>query len=255
MENNNICSVKKNFDKIIKLVWGVIAIWLAIIMVITIADFSKYKKIQKFVVDTTLAFTDEFNDSKDDYNTLVKGMYKFYNPESISDYYNGYYIDNSDVIDAREDADRELGNLIEQTFGEDTFGGSHYLAYTNYFEYVAVNYYIELGIWLVPFAIWFIISLLYFIDKKQSLMVSEEKVVCKNGKKTTKEFFIKDIKSVQITKINGLKIQGNGIRYNINLLKNPNEIKKFIMENLEKINATTNTIQNTQRSNLDELKK
>lgn len=256
MENNNVCSVKKNFDKIIKLIWGVIAIFLAIIIIVSFSEYSKYKEVQEFVVNVTLDATDEFDDVKDDYNTLVEKMYKYYNPEHYSGYYNGFYVDNSDVIEAREDADKALANLIEQTFGESNFfGGSYYLGDTNYIEYFASRYYIEFGIWLIPFAIWFIVSLLYFIDKKQSLIVSEEKVACKNGKKITKEFFIKDIKSVQITKTSGLKIQGNGIRYNINLLKNPDEIKKFIMDNLEKLNITTNIVQNNQTSNLDELKK
>ena len=254
MKNSNINSIKIKLNKIVNLVWGVIAVALIALIIITVADFAKYKEIQKFAVDSTLAFTDEFNDIQGDYDRLVEEMYDYYHLSKSSGYYNGYYYDNSDVVEAREDADSSLGNLIENKFDIKCFRGSYYLADTNYIEYTARQYYIHFGVWVIPFAIWLIASLLYFFDKKHSLTITEEKVVCKNGKKIIKEFFIKDIKTVQLTKLRGLKIQGTGIKYNINMLKNADEIRELLMDCIEKANNSTKKTQNTQTNNLEELK-
>lgn len=254
MTKKSIDSVKIKSNKIINILWGVIAVSLIALLIITIADFSKYKEIQEFAVNSTLAVTDEFNDVQDDYDKLVEEMYNFYNLSIISGYYGNHYVDNSDVVEARKDADWALGNLIESEFKIDCYRGSYYLADTSYIEYTARCYYIEFGIWVIPFAIWLIVSMLYFIDKKQSLTVIQEKVICKNGKKVIKEFFVKDIKTVQLNKLHGLNIQGNGIRYNINMIKNADEIRTFLMESMEKENNSTKKENGFQTNNLEELK-
>ena len=249
-----INSVKIKFNKLIGIVWGVIAVTLIALIVITVADFSKYKEIQEFAVNSTLAVTDEFNNIQGDYDNLVEKMYDYYNLSKISGSYGGYYYDNSEVVEAREDADWALGNLIENTFNIDCFKGSYYFADTNYIEYTARCYYIEFGIWVIPFALWLIVSMLYFIDKKHSLTVTDEKIICKNCKKVVKEFFVKDIKIVQSTKLHGLKIKGNGIKYNINLLKNADEIRMYLMDCMEKANKSNMNGQTIQLCNLGDLK-
>ncbi|MBQ8504079.1 MAG: SHOCT domain-containing protein [Clostridia bacterium] len=181
-------------------------------------------------------------------------MYDYYNLSKISGYYGGYYLDNSDVVEARKDADWALGNLIESKFEIDCFRGSYYLADNSYIEYTAGSYYPHLGILAITFGILLIASMLYLIDKKKSITVTEEKVVCENGKKVIKEFFVKDIKTVQLNKLRGLKIQGNGIKYNINMIKNADEIRMFLMESMEKENNSTKIAQNTKMNNIEELK-
>ena len=75
-----------------------------------------------------------------------------------------------------------------------------------------------------------IITILYSAGAKKSIVIEDGKIICKKGKNTKKEFFIKDVKSVDTTSLKGLKIVGNGIKYKMKLVSNVEEIRKTIMD-------------------------
>lgn len=165
-----------------------VALLLIIVTAVSFIPYSKYKEVQDFAVASLLASAaDEFSDVKDDYNALVKEMYKFLKPHSWSTTINGY--------------------------------------------------------------------LHYAIDRRKSFTIEKDRIICMNGKKTVKEFFIRDINSVKATKLSGLKIRGNAIRYKINLLQNSDELKSEIMASLAEASLQKETTPSTQNTSLDDLKK
>ncbi|MBP3329318.1 MAG: SHOCT domain-containing protein [Clostridia bacterium] len=84
--------------------------------------------------------------------------------------------------------------------------------------------------------------MVYLDGKKKSIEIVEDSIVCKKGSKTKKQFMVRDIKSISFSGIKGLKIIGSGIKYNINLVKNREEIKNTIMSMIAESNQNTNII-------------
>ena len=68
------------------------------------------------------------------------------------------------------------------------------------------------------------------------------------------ELIINDIKTVELSSINGLKIIGNSINYNIKLVENRVEIKDFIMQKLTVFSNQITTNVTAPQSNANELK-
>lgn len=68
---------------------------------------------------------------------------------------------------------------------------------------------------------------------------------------------IKDVKSVEIVHLKGLRICGNGIKYKIILLKNAEELRMEITELLSNITAhmSNGDMHKSQYSNAEELRK
>lgn len=261
--NENIFSRKKKLGKKFKLMWALIALTLVVVTAVSFIPYSKYKKVQEFAVTATLATdtSNQFTSVKDDYNELVRKMYKFYTPNHFSTTINGIKIDNSEVVSTAREADKALGNVIESAGYGSCYRGSDYLEYIGYIEYTTNKFIIPFIVWLALAVILLLINIMYAIDRKKTLIIEDDRIICKNGKKTVKEFFIRDVNSIDATKLSGLKIRGNSIKYQIKLLDNADEIKSAIMDSLSKANEIP---QNTpapapvpapQLSNIDELKK
>lgn len=256
MDENKICSVKKKLGKKFKLAWALIALLLIIVTAVSFIPYSKYKEVQEFAVASMLVSAeDEFSDVKDDYNALVKKMYKFLNPTSISYTYKGYKLNNSASVAAAENADKTLGDLIEKAGYGACIHGSDYLERVGYIDYTINKFAAPFIVWFALAVVLLLVNLLYAIDGKKSFIIEEDKIRCMVGKKNVKEFFIRDINSVEATKLSGLKIRGNSIKYKINLLQNSDELKTEIMNALSKTAAPTEKAYATQSRSIDDLKK
>lgn len=88
---------------------------------------------------------------------------------------------------------------------------------------------------LVLFIVLLIGSVLYIADKKTELTIHENAITGKKNNGKTVQFLLKDIKSVETTKTQGLKITGAGIRYDIHLIQNADEMKNVMMDMLAKV--------------------
>ena len=258
MEETIVCSKKINLFKKIKIAWLVIAVLLIAVSVFSVIKYSGYKKAQDLAVEFTLAATSKYDKYKNDHDTLVKEIYDDLNPVYSSTTINGISFNNSSVVDSARKADKSLGKLMTNA-GYDCYYGSKYLEYIGFADYTKNNT-------LVPFIIWGALALLfgalnlcYYIDFKNEVIVDGDRIVCKKGKKTAKEFLIKDVKSVGLVSMKGLMIRGNGFKYKINLLRNAEELKTVIMDSLAKLPAesvaTTEIKQEVLPSAADELKK
>ena len=259
MNENVISSKKINLSKKIKMAWAVVAVVLVLVSVFSFIKYSGYKKAQEAAVSFTLISTSKFNSYKDDYNKMVEKMYDFYNPTRINVTVSGIKVDNSDVVSSARDADKALGKLMKEA-GYDCYYGSEYLEYVGFVDYTKNET-------LIPWIVWGFLALVMLIvnfwcsaDAKKAMIIDSDRIICKNGKKTAKEFLVKDIKSVEFASKNGLLVRGNGIKYKINLLENAEELKSTIMDSIaalpaESVVATTEIKQEIQPSSADELKK
>lgn len=258
MKETIVCSKKINLFKKIKIAWLVIAIILIAVSVFSAIKYSEYKKAQETAVDFVLAATSKYDKYKNDYNTLVKEMYDDLNPRYRSTTINGYKFNNSSVVDAAREADETLGELMSNA-GYDCYYGSKYLEYVGFFDYTINSMLILFIIWVVLALLLGTLNLCYYVDTKKAMIIDTDRIVCKKGKKTAKEFLVKDIKSVELASMKGLMIRGNGFKYKIKLLSNADELKTTIMDSLATLpteNITATEIkQEILPSNADELKK
>lgn len=259
MNENVISSKKINLSKKIKLAWAIVAVVLVLVSVFSFIKYSGYKKAQEAAVSFTLISTSKFNSYKDDYNKMVEKMYDFYNPTRMNVTVNGIKIDNSDVVSSARDADEALGKLMKEA-GYDCYYGSRYLEYIGFVDYTTNETLIPWIVWGFLAVVMLFVNLWCSADAKKQMIIDSDRIICKNGKKTTKEFLVKDVKSVEFASLKGLLVRGNGIKYKINLLANADEIKTTIMDSIaalptENIVAATEIKQEIQPSSADELKK
>ena len=259
MNENVISSKKINLSKKIKLAWAIIAVILVLVFVFSFIKFSGYKKAQEAAVAFTMMYSDKFNKYKDDYNKLVEEMYDFFNPTPMNVTVNGIKINNSDVVSSARDADKALGKLMKEA-GYDCYYGSKYLEYVGFVDNTKNETLIPWIVWGFLALVMLVVNLWCSADAKKAMIIDGDRIICKNGKKTAKEFLVKDVKSVEFASKNGLLVRGNGIKYKINLLENAEELKSTIMDSIaalpaESVVATTEIKQEIQPSSADELKK
>ena len=74
------------------------------------------------------------------------------------------------------------------------------------------------------------ISVIYILNKKTSITVNGNMIICKKISGKSVQFMLNDVKSVETTFLKGLKITGNGIKYRIILVNNNEILKSEIMK-------------------------
>ncbi len=213
---------KINLKKHLTITFYIMAILLVLIITVTSiiggVKYSDYKDGQDLAIEATMLFTSEF-DYINNRKELVEEMYEYLNqtyPVSFSS------------------ADYSLGDYLTEE-GYPCFRGSEYLVHTNYFSY----YFDQIAfviLWIVFAALLItlgIFTLLYKRDKKTAIVLEESTITCKKANGTEVQFMLKDVKNIELTGKNGLKIQGTGgIKYSIKLISNAVDVKSEIISRL-----------------------
>lgn len=243
--NENVVSSKKiNLTKILMFAWIAIAVILVAVTIFSIISYSTYRKGQEKAIEILLETTDRFDGYRN--KTLIEKMYSVLNPRYSSSY---------EVYETAHELDKALGRLLTEE-GYDCYLGSYYLQHIGFWDYTIYQTVIPWIIWGSLTVVILILTLCIVFDSKKSMLIYQDKIICKRGKKTIKEFLVKDIKSVEFAPIKGLLVRGTGIKYRINLLKNAEELKTTIIDSITILPAesiiTTTEIKS---SNADELKK
>lgn len=192
-------------------------------------------------------------------------MYDYFNPPIQVWRFMGYDVDG--LSDAARDADEALGDLME-TLGYDCYGsvrGSVYFMCVGFFDFVFNFNHLYLvqscyGIWSIIAVILLADTLWYVDETKKIVSVDVIRVTCRKGRKTKKEFLVKDIKSVESIAIKGLLLRGDNFKYRTRFLENRDELKAYIMELLsasyeEKGTPEPEMTENSTIGAADELKK
>lgn len=133
------------------------------------------------------------------------------------------------------------------------YGGYHnYLPDHNFFTYY-LSKSVYFNIWIVITFLVILINLYYLLDKNTGIIIENNLVTYRKLNRKRKQFMLADIKSVETTFLKGLKISGNGIKQRLILIKNNEEIKNAIIEELS--NVSDNDIIETDISSADKLQK
>lgn len=227
MNENVIESIRIKHGKKFRIAWIAIISILIVCLIISFVGYIKYMKGQELAVELTEAVAPSFGDTASE-------MYGHYNVSPHTYNYNGYKWNNSEVVQSARAADRALGDFLTEA-GYPCNYGSDYLEHGNFWEYTfddTTTFTLALSIAFVISVPLAIINLLYASSQKKMLVIEDDKIICKKGKKVAKEFFIRDVKTVELAKLKGLKILGNSIKYKIALVKNAEDIKNYIMDRI-----------------------
>ena len=229
MEESVVKSCKLNLKKKFRLAWMVMAVLFVLVAAVSFVKYARYKSAQGAAVELTLATTNQFNAYQDNYRELIEEIYDFLNPAPVDLRGIGIDFDNSEVRAAARDADRSLGKLLEG-LGYDCYYGSDYLRYVGFLDYTRNHSLLPYIAWAVLALVLLLIHLWYAADAKKEMVIQGDRVLCRQGTKTVKEFLVKDVKSVAFAPQKGLVVFGNGIKYRINLLQNAEELKTALMD-------------------------
>lgn len=249
--DNKILKSQKIKTKKYSLLWIPVIVVFVFVSVVSIVQYFDYREGQELAITISTTFIDDYDDYKDDYKVLVDKFYDYYT-YSLSPY--GLYGDYaSSVNEAKRAADESLGELLTSA-GYDCYLGSYYLEHNGFVEYAINNYLTGFIIFIVLFVIVLVLNIIYKSDLKKEMIIENNIVVCKNGKKTVKEFMVKDITSVISIGKNGLKVLGAGISYQIKNIKNCDEIKTEIMSNISSEQVAPAKTQNQENAPIDIIK-
>jgi hypothetical protein len=228
--------------------------------VLGLTQYATYKDAQEAAIEFTLAATDRFDAYKDDYENLVNQMYNFYAPTYINTVINGVKVDNSDVVDAAKAAEAELDNKMFDA-GYQQYTDAECFQYTSCIDFVFAKVGSVYSAWIVLVVVLLLVILWYSADQKKTIEISGDRIICKKGTETVKEFLIKDVNSVKSAFMKSLVVSGKGIKHKVMLLENAGEIKAAIMNSAtyhpseKTVNVAPAATIIQQTSNADELKK
>lgn len=275
-ESGLTISRKINLKKQIRLVWLVMAVVFIVITAFAVIRYSEYRQGQEtaalFVITadeiTAGGNYSKYTDGetyKKEYKNMIRDMYDDYNPDLS--WYKFAGIDTTSTRNSLLKVDRALGDLMEVA-GFDCFGssrGSVYFQCVGFVDFVfnfTHIYHIQncYGIWSIIAVILLADTLWYVGETKKTMLVDVIKVTCRKGRKTKKEFLVKDIKSVESIAIKGLLLRGDNFKYRTRFLENRDELKAYIMELLsssseEKGTPAPEMTENSTIGAADELKK
>ncbi|MCD7725330.1 MAG: hypothetical protein LUI12_07235 [Clostridiales bacterium] len=219
-------TLKKNF----LIVYAVIILFIVISIVPTIQNYITYQKGQELAIEFCEA-TDAFSGLKN-YNTRQEKAHYLYeklNQTEFSFNYNGTTVNNGEVVEAYNDVDKALGKVLSG-LGYECYYGSRYLEYGSFTSYFSAYINLFTQIMCTLLALTIIANIWYLAQKNTEIIIDGEMVVCKKTKKKIIQFMISDVNSVETTRLKGLLIKGNGIKYQIKLIKNTEDIKNKLLE-------------------------
>lgn len=261
LHENKLQSKKINLGKKIHIAWFPIALIFIIATIFSVFQYVHYNKGQAKAIELTLATFESIGEDnpfakyEGDSKKISSEMYKWYNRERYTVQVGGQYISNYDVADACDEMDFALGNMMEKA-GFNCSRGSEFLEHTNIISYIFKENQVAKILYIVGAslsALQCMFLLWYFSNRKNTLTIEDGRIICKFGKKTTKEFMLKDISIVNFVFLRGIEIKGNNIKYRINFLTNTEELKSYIMNYIADI-RNENTDMLTNANPIDALK-
>lgn len=237
MEEIILQSKKINKDKTMRRLWISLAVLFIVWLIIMAVQYIPIKNAQDLIIDNLDWFKSEMSRGELLSRTLAK-------LNSGDDTFHSTRNDEwgllANALIAKNNAERnELiakARLVLAMSGYE-YDMETYLMQGTFWQYLfnkKVEFVLFIAI-LVLFIVLLIGSVLYIADKKTELTIHENAITGKKINGKTVQFLLKDIKSVETTKTQGLKITGAGIRYDIHLLQNAEEMKNVIMDMLAKV--------------------
>lgn len=238
MENVIMQSKKINKDKIMRKFWIALVIVFVGWLIIMCVQYTPIKNAQNLIIDNL----DWFNENEMSRSELLSRTLAKLNSgeETFTSKRDDEWGMLANAMIARNNAERK--ELIAKTRLELALNGykddmETYLMHGTFWQYLFNNK-IEFVLFIVILLLFIMLligSILYIADKKTELVIYENEIIGKKIDGKTVQFLLKDIKSVETTKTQGLKITGAGIKYDIHLIENAEEMKNILMDMLAKV--------------------
>ena len=236
-------SKKINKNKKMLILWISLALILAIFLVIASIKYSPIKKAQNIIISGMLEITDYFDEYKNNRGKMIRQLEDYFDVGYATDPNRGYDIAYwNALVDVRKAEESLMAELLKISGFNDYHSVGYWLRYGGFGQY-CVSYFMGPVVVIATITVALIIaSLLYIMDKKTELSILDDYIIGKKSNGKTVQFLLKDIKSVEITKTNGLKITGTGIKYIIHSIYNNEEMKNAIMDMLSQLPNDQSTI-------------
>ena len=227
MESKVLVSEKIQLKKLFSVAWGIAVLFLLIIFIISGIKFKKYHDGQKATITLmSLALNNYGVDTSGDYEEVVQKLYKYIHRDtSYADYLG---INTSQLKASADKLDKALAEELSK-LGYPCRRATDFLLYIGYPDYSINTHWVEFIIAASIIVLILIANMVYLLDRKTLLKIEDGFVICKSCSGKTRHFMLKEIKSVEMTGLKGLKIKGNTINFRINLIKNRDEVKATIM--------------------------
>lgn len=239
MENVIMQSKKISKDKIMRKFWIALAVLFVVWLIIMCVQYIPIKNAQDFIVDS-LDWINK-NEMSSRGELLSRTLAKLNSgEETFTSKRDDEWGMLANAMIAMNNAERK--ELIAKTRLELALNGykddmETYLMHGTFWQYLFNNKFefVLFIVILLLFIMLLIGSILYIADKKTELVIYENEIIGKKIDGKTVQFLLKDIKSVETTKTQGLKITGAGIKYDIHLIENAEEMKNILMDMLAKV--------------------
>ena len=189
------------------------------------SQYARYKKVQDAGIATLQLVSSKYS-SIDDRSKLISKIYSDIDGSSIY----------GNVAKAERDLRDSLDSTLETLGFKDLYLPSYFI-YSSFGSYLTSALVFE--IWGLPAimailfyaiaALGLIVTILYFNNRNSILTVGDTYVIYQKNPRKTTQVMIRDITSIETTRLKGLKLRGNAIHFTINLIKNGEELKDAIM--------------------------
>ena len=267
MCDTTIKSKKKSLKKLFTIILIVTFVVVILFGVISILDFAKYYRAQERIINLLFQLDEKgnlFNTypldldgliAEGDRGNLIYQLYEYFEPEREYKTIMGKrYCVNEGILNLAATLDFELGDILyEEGYGFDY--ASDYLEYSNYFEYI---FRFEFVIYTVLVILLLLIVIFYIVyrlrDKKISISIENGIVTYTRANGKVNQFFVDDIKSVELISSNGLKIKSTGGIFKIRHLDNTRTLKEALIETISTIKENV-AISQTHNNGVEDLEK
>lgn len=238
MEEIIMQSKKINKDKAMRKLWIAMAILFVIWLIIMCVRYIPIRNAQNLIIDNL----DWFDKNEMGRGELLSRTLAKLNSggDTFSSKRDDVWGSFANALIAQNNAERKeliaKARLVLAKSGYE-HDMETYLMQGTFWQYLFNNK-VEFILFIAIFVLFIVLligSILYIADKKTELTIHENAIIGKKSNGETVQFLLKDIKSVEITKTQGLKITGAGIKYDIHLIENAEEMKNLMMDMLAKV--------------------
>lgn len=231
MENVIMQSKKINRDKTMRNLWLSLVVILVVSLLVMAIKYIPVKKAQDIIISGILTLTDDYNEYKNNRKEMLEVLERHFD-----DGFSGITVyDMGDALRKLWGIEEDFADELLETGGYGNKSAHRWVSYGTFGQYYFQEGLFFVIIILILFVVFGITNLLYSRDKKTELSILDNAIIGKKSNGKTVQFLLKDIKSVETTKKHGLKIMGSGIRYDIHLIQNAEEMKNIMMDMLAEV--------------------
>ena len=231
MENVIMQSKKINRDKTMRNLWLSLVVILVVSLLVMAIKYIPVKKAQDIIISGILTLTDDYNEYKNNRKEMLEVLERHFD-----DGFSGITVyDMGDALRKLWGTEEDFADELLEIGGYGNKSAHRWVSYGTFGQYYFQEGLFFVIIILILFVVFGITNLLYSRDKKTELSILDNAIIGKKSNGKTVQFLLKDIKSVETTKKHGLKIMGSGIRYDIHLIQNAEEMKNIMMDMLAEV--------------------